>query len=173
MDGRVIDYPWLFRVLLVKGIITPFRAAKSAAAYKTIWTKEGSPLVVLTRQLKESLQQLVNEPVEIAMRYGSLTPDKAFDALLKREPGLGEVIAVPLYPHSAMSSYETAVEHAKETHRNKKYPFKLQFIKPFFDNPSYLNALAENIKPICRAMIIFYSVIMVFLQGTFIEMIRR
>ena len=89
MDGRVIDYPWLFRVLLVKGIITPFRAAKSAAAYKTIWTNEGSPLVVLTRQLKESLQQLVNEPVEIAMRYGSLTPDKAFDALLKREPGLG------------------------------------------------------------------------------------
>jgi protoporphyrin/coproporphyrin ferrochelatase len=147
MDGRVIDYPWLFRVLLVKGIITPFRAAKSAAAYKTIWTKEGSPLVVLTRQLQQALQQMVSEPVEIAMRYGSLTPDKAFDALLKREPGLEEVIAVPLYPHYAMSSYETAVEHAKETHRQKNYPFKLNFIKPFFDNSSYLNALAENIRP--------------------------
>ena len=58
------------------------------------------------------------EPVEIAMRYGSLTPEKAFDALLKREPGLEEVIAIPLYPHYAMSSYETAVEHAKETHTN-------------------------------------------------------
>jgi protoporphyrin/coproporphyrin ferrochelatase len=147
MDGRVIDYPWLFRVLLVKGIITPFRAAKSAAAYKTIWTKEGSPLVVLTRQLQQALQQLVEEPVEIAMRYGSLTPEKAFDTLLKREPGLEEVIAIPLYPHYAMSSYETAVEHAKETHRRKKYPFKLNFIKPFFDNPSYINALAENIRP--------------------------
>jgi ferrochelatase len=43
MDGRVIDKPWLFRLLLVKGIITPFRAAKSAEAYKTIWTKDGSP----------------------------------------------------------------------------------------------------------------------------------
>jgi ferrochelatase len=147
MDGRVIDYPWLFRVLLVKGIITPFRAAKSAKAYETIWTKDGSPLVVLTRQLQKELQQWMKEPVEIAMRYGSLSPDKAFNALLKKEPALEEVIAVPLYPHYAMSSYETAVEHAKETHRSKKYPFRLHFIKPFFDNPSYINALAESIKP--------------------------
>lgn len=147
MDGRVIDYPWFFRLLLVKGIITPFRAAKSAEAYKTIWTKEGSPLIVLTKQLREALQQLVDEPVEIAMRYGSLTPANAFDALVKRAPGLEEVIAVPLYPHYAMSSYETAVEHAKQIHRKNKYPFKLKFIKPFFDNPSYIHALAESIKP--------------------------
>lgn len=147
MDGRVIDYPWLFRALLVKGIITPFRASKSAEAYKTIWTKEGSPLVVLTRQLQDELQSMVNEPVEIAMRYGSLTPEKGFDALLKREPSLDEVIAVPLYPHYAMASYETAVEHARETHRKKKYSFALRFIKPFFDNSSYINALADSIKP--------------------------
>ncbi len=147
MDGRVIDKPWLFRLLLVKGIITPFRAAKSAEAYKTIWTKDGSPLIVLTKELQQALQQIVKEPVEIAMRYGSLTPEKAFDALLKREPDLEEVIAVPLYPHYAMSSYETAVEHAKETHRNKKYSFRLNFIKPFFDNPSYIHALGESIKP--------------------------
>ena len=146
MDERVIDKPWLFRLLLVKGIITPFRAAKSAEAYKTIWTKEGSPLVVLTKQLQQALQQQISEPVEIAMRYGSLTPQKAFDELLKREPALEEVIAVPLYPHYAMSSYETAVEHAKKTHREKKYPFSLRFIKPFFDEPAYINALAENIR---------------------------
>src|SRR4051794_12528428 len=51
MDKRVIDYPYLLRAALVKGIIVPTRAPKSAEAYKTIWTKEGSPLVVLTRQL--------------------------------------------------------------------------------------------------------------------------
>ena len=147
MDERVIDKPWLLRLLLVKGIITPFRAAKSAEAYKTIWTKEGSPLVVLTKQLQQALQQQVSEPVEIAMRYGSLTPARGFDALLKREPALEEVIAVPLYPHYAMSSYETAVEHVKKTHREKKYPFTLRFIKPFFDVPAYINALAENIQP--------------------------
>lgn len=147
MDGRVIDKPWLFRLLLVKGIITPFRAAKSAEAYKTIWTKEGSPLIVLTKELQQALQQVVKEPIEIAMRYGSLTPDKAFDSLLKREPDLEEVIAVPLYPHYAMSSYETAVEHAKQIHQKKKYPFALKFIKPFYKESSYINALAENIRP--------------------------
>ena len=56
MDERVIDYPYLLRSLLVKGLIVPFRAPKSAAAYQTIWTKEGSPLVVLTKQLQQAVQ---------------------------------------------------------------------------------------------------------------------
>src|ERR1700733_12137575 len=83
MDERVIDKPWLSRALLVKGIIVPFRAPKSAEAYKTIWTKEGSPLVVMTQQLQRALQELIPEPVEIAMRYGNPTPEKAFEALVK------------------------------------------------------------------------------------------
>jgi ferrochelatase len=147
MDERVIDKPWLLRLLLVKGIITPFRAAKSAAAYKTIWTKEGSPLVVLTRQLQEALQGSIPEPVAIAMRYGSLTPEKAFASLLEREPGLGEVIAIPLYPHYAMSSYETAVEHVKKTYASHNYPFQLQFMQPFFEEDAYIEALADKIRP--------------------------
>lgn len=146
MDERVIDYPYWLRLLLVKGIITPTRSPKSAEAYKTIWTEEGSPLVVNTRQLQQALQQQVEEPVEIAMRYGNPSPEVAFDNLLKREPGLEEVIALPLYPHYAMSSYETAVEYAKEIYREKKYPFKLSCIKPFYNDPEYLNALSENIK---------------------------
>jgi protoporphyrin/coproporphyrin ferrochelatase len=147
MDGRVIDSPWLLRLLLVKGIIVPFRAPKSAEAYSTIWTKEGSPLVVLTKHLQEALQQEVDEPIEIAMRYGSPSPADAFDALLKQNPALEEVLAVPLYPHYAMASYETAVEYAKEIHAKNKYPFRLSFIKPFYDEPGYINAMVENIKP--------------------------
>ncbi|HRO69665.1 MAG TPA: ferrochelatase [Chitinophagaceae bacterium] len=146
-DEKVIDKPWLFRLLLVKGIITPFRASKSANAYKSVWTKDGSPLIVISRQLQESLQKLVSEPVEIAMRYGSLTPEKAFDALYKRNPSLEEVIAVPLYPHYAMSSYETAAEHAIRTHQKKRYPFALKLVKPFYNEPVYINALAESIRP--------------------------
>src|SRR6478736_4237306 len=147
MDGRVIDSPYLLRLLLVKGIIVPFRAPKSAEAYSTIWTKEGSPLVVLTKHLQQALQLQVDEPIEIAMRYGSPSPADAFDSLLKQHPGLEEVVAVPLYPHYAMASYETAVEYAKELHAKNKYPFKLSFIKPFFDEADYINAMAENIKP--------------------------
>lgn len=147
MDERVIDKPYLLRLPLVGGIIVPFRAPKSAEAYKEIWTKEGSPLVVLTKQLQNAVQQQVSDPVEIAMRYGNPTVKHAFDNLMKKVSGLEEVLAVPLYPHYAMSSFETAVEHAKEVHRKGKYPFKLEFVKPFYNDAGYINALAESIRP--------------------------
>lgn len=147
MDKRVIDYPYLFRLLLVKGLITPRRAHESAKAYSTIWTKEGSPLIVFTKQLEEALQQQIEEPIEIAMRYGNPTPAAAFDNLVKNNPGIEEVIAVPLYPHYAMASYETAVEYAKDWYQKNKYPFKLSFIKPFFDEENYIHAMVENIRP--------------------------
>ncbi|MEO6731651.1 MAG: ferrochelatase [Ferruginibacter sp.] len=147
MDERVIDVPFLARYVLINGIIVPFRAPKSAEAYKTIWTKDGSPLVVLTRQLQHALQQQVDVPVEVAMRYGNPTVAVAFDNLVKNNPVLREVLAIPLYPHYAMSSYETAVEYAKEIHAKNKYPFKLTFLPPFYNEPNYIHALAENIRP--------------------------
>ena len=150
MDERVIDIPYLLRVLLVQGIIVPLRAPKSAEAYKIIWTKEGSPLIVGTKELQKALQGLIEEPVEIAMRYGNPTPEAAFEALLKREPRLEEVIALPLYPHYAMSSYETAVVQAKEVHKKKKYPFRLSFVDPFYNEDNYIHALAERIRPYIR-----------------------
>ncbi|MDE3214014.1 MAG: ferrochelatase [Bacteroidota bacterium] len=147
MDGRVIDMPWLSRALLVRGIIVPFRAPKSAEAYRTIWTPEGSPLVLITKQLQQALQTLVEEPVEIAMRYGNPDPAAGFDALLRRSPDLEEVVAVPLYPHYAMSSYETAVEYARKIHEKKGYGFKLTFVPPFFSQEAYIEALAASMKP--------------------------
>jgi ferrochelatase len=147
MDGRVIDYPYLFRLMLVRGIIVPFRAAKSAEAYKTIWTKDGSPLIRFTRELQKALQQKLPENIEIAMRYGNPSMEDAYETLLKKKPDIEEAILIPMYPHYAMSSYESAVEHAKSIHQKKKYSFKLTFIKPFYDEPDYINALSENIKP--------------------------
>ena len=147
MDERVIDYPYLFRFLLVKGIIVPFRAPKSAKAYESIWTNEGSPLVALTKQLQKSLQNQIDEPVEIAMRYGSPAPHEAYDNLLKKIPGLEEVILMPLYPHYAMSSYETAVEYMKKVHQKNKYSFSLTTIQPYYNNADYIRALSESIKP--------------------------
>ncbi len=147
MDERVIDISYLARLLLVRGIIVPFRAPRSAKAYQSIWTKDGSPLIVISRQLQEALQAQVSAPVVLAMRYGSPSPKDAFDELLRREPALEEVIAVPLYPHYAMSSYETAVEYAREVHIKGKYPFKLEMVAPFYQEPHYLDALAESIRP--------------------------
>lgn len=147
MDERVIDKPWLLRILLVKGIIVPFRAPKSAEAYEKIWIKEGSPLIVYTEQLRDALQQKMEYPVEICMRYGSPTPEVAFNALLKRAPSIKEVIVLPLYPHYAMSSYETAVEWVKSFYKKKEYPFQLSFIPPFYNDAYYIKALSESIRP--------------------------
>ena len=147
MDGRVIDYPYLLRSLLVKGIIVPFRAPKSAEAYKTVWTKEGSPLVVLTRQLERALQAEIAEPVAVGMRYGNPSPEDAFNSLLEKEPGLEEVILLPLYPHYAMSSYETAVEYALEIYNRNGYPFKVKTLQPFYSDPNYIDAMVANMAP--------------------------
>ncbi len=145
-DRRVID-SWFVRNLLVRTVIVPKRAPESAKAYRTIWSKNGSPLVHTTMELAQKLQEQLAEPVSVAMRYGNPDMESAFEFLLKKIPEMQKVIAIPLYPQYAMSSYETAVEHAKEIHRKKKYGFKLEFIPPFYQDPGYIHAMAENIRP--------------------------
>ncbi|HEY4966655.1 MAG TPA: ferrochelatase [Puia sp.] len=145
-DKRVID-SWPVRNLLVRTVIVPRRAPNSAEAYRTIWTEDGSPLVQITRELAEKLAPVVPEPIAIAMRYGNPNMQTAYEDLLKKSPGLEEVLAIPLYPHYAMSSYETAVEHAKEIHRKEKYGFRLKFLPPFYQDAQYIHAMAENMRP--------------------------
>lgn len=147
MDERVIDLPLIARALLVRGIIVPFRAAKSAEAYKTIWTDKGSPLVVLTKELQGALQKEIEAPVFIAMRYGSPDVKQALRLMRDQLPYLEEVIVVPLYPHYAMSSYETAVANAKKVHAENHFAFRLRVIKPFYNNPAYIKALSSHIGP--------------------------
>ncbi|HSZ34683.1 MAG TPA: ferrochelatase [Puia sp.] len=145
-DKRVID-SWFVRNFLVRTVIVPRRAPESAKAYQTIWTKNGSPLVEITKQLARKLQEQLPEPVAVAMRYGNPGMEQAYEDLLKRLPGLEEVTAIPLYPHYAMSSYETAVEHAKEVHQKKKYKFNLKFIQPIYQDKRYIRAMSENMRP--------------------------
>ena len=147
MDERVIDIPKPLRALLVKGIIVPFRSPKSAAKYKTIWTENGSPLVHISKQVQAKLQDELNIPVELCMRYANPTPKSAFQRLANENPELEEVILVPLYPHYAMSSYETAVEQIRAVHIEANYLFKLTVVAPFYNDAGYINALAYKIKP--------------------------
>jgi ferrochelatase len=147
MDSRVLDFPAVFRFLLVRGIIAPFRSPHSAKAYQRVWQKEGSPIIISAQQLCKSIREKVDFPVKIAMRYKNPSPKAAFDALLKENPGLKEVTVFPLYPHYTMSSYETSVVYAKKVHRKSGYPFKLNFISPFYDHPGYIAAMAKSIAP--------------------------
>src|ERR1044072_696435 len=83
MDERVLDISYLSRFFLVNVLIAPSRAPKSAEAYRTIWTKEGSPLIAITRRQQEALKKQIDCPVEIAMRYGTPDVKQAFDNISK------------------------------------------------------------------------------------------
>ncbi len=148
MDGRVMDMAWWKRTLLVRGLIIPFRAKKSAEAYKTIWRKDGSPLVKITEDFAEKVQVQLNDiSVAVAMRYGSMTPAKALQTLEENGCTLEEILITPMYPHYAMSSYETAMEHVISAIKAQKPSAKIRVLKPFFSEAKYISAMAETIKP--------------------------
>ncbi len=144
MDERVIDIPRWKRYLLIKGIILNTRPKKSAAAYKKIWWKEGSPLVVISERFTEKVALKLDIPVALGMRYGSMSIEKGIAELEKN--GVEEILLVPLYPHYAMSSFETVVEKAKEINR-KSYPtIKMDVMPAFYRHPDYIKVMSENIK---------------------------
>jgi ferrochelatase len=147
MDGRVIDIPLLPRWLLVNGIIAPFRAPRSARKYKSIWTEEGSPLMVLTQKLVGKVAAETKLPVYMCMRYGNPSPQWALNKIREEYPGIDEVALFPLYPHYAMSSYETAVEHVKKSWEKGNYSFYLKVIEPYYNHPSYIQSLSDSIRP--------------------------
>ncbi len=144
MDKRVIDIPYWKRFLLIKGIILNTRPKKSAAAYKKIWWKEGSPLVVISDRFKEKVAKKLNIPVVLGMRYGSMRIKNAMQEL--HDLGVDEVLQIPLYPHYAMSSFETVVEKTSEI--NKKYfpNIKMHVLPAFYNNKDYIKAMSINLK---------------------------
>lgn len=144
MDERVIDAPYLVRSVIVKGFILPFRPKRSAHAYQKVWTKDGSPLLVITKDFKKEVEQLVNMPVAISMRYGNPTPQKAIDELLSKNRNITKLYVAPLYPHYAMSSYETAIKHVLNQIKDR---FEVKVLKPFYNQSGYIDVLADSIRP--------------------------
>ena len=142
MDPRVIDMAWPLRALLVKGIILRTRPKASAEAYEKIWTPEGSPLVVTSRKVRAMLEARLGLPVELAMRYRLPGVDEALGRL--KERGVEEVVVVPLFPHFAMSSFETAVLHVEDTARRVAPGLKLRTVDPYYADPGYLRALVAS-----------------------------
>ena len=144
MDEKVIDYRWFFRALLVRGIILRTRPPKSAEAYKTVWTDEGSPLIVITEKIQKKLQKLVDIPVEIGMRYAEPSIETGIRKLT--EQGVTEIVLFPLYPQYAMSTTETVIDKAEEVRKAKFPNVKINYVQPFYNRDIYINCLAESIK---------------------------
>jgi ferrochelatase len=141
MDARVIDTAWPLRRLIV-GLILINRPKESAHAYQSIWTPAGSPLVVTGRNVQNKLQALISAPVELAMRYQSPSIESGIKNLIAR--GVDEVLLIPLFPHYAMSSYETAVVRVRELARRLAPRMKITVQPPYGEAPDFVNAMVEN-----------------------------
>ena len=144
MDERVIDFPKWFRTFLVRGIILNTRPKKSAEAYKKIWWKEGSPLIVLTELLMEKVKKNVSTPVEIAMRYGKPSIKEGLSLLNNR--GVSDVLIIPLYPQFAMATTETILVLAEKI-KNEFFPqMTFTSLPSFYNHPDYIRVLSSSIQ---------------------------
>ena len=144
MDGRVLDAPYPIRWCVVNLAILPSRPKQSAEAYEKIWTKQGSPLVATSRNVQRELQERMGGevPVVLAMRYQSPSIESAIASL--RLQGVRDLLVIPLFPHYAMSSFETAFVRAQEIAAKKAPEMKLKIIEPYYNDPGYITALAAS-----------------------------
>lgn len=144
MDGNVIDIPVLIRLFLVRGIIVPRRAKYSAGLYQSIWTEEGSPLIVNTDKLAQKMRRQIELPLAISMRYGEPTVKDGLKELI--DQGVNDVLVIPLYPQYAMSTTRTVMEEVERV-KHKHFPqVKVSYLPAFFDKEEYVQALAGSIK---------------------------
>lgn len=144
MDGRVIDVPFITRCLLVKGIILNTRPKQSAKAYSKVWTKEGSPLIVISEKFTKKIKTKVDAPVALAMRYGKPSIETGIAELAKQ--GVTDILIVPLYPQYAMATTETIVVLAKQIIRDKFPNITLTDLPPFYNNTDYIDVLSKSIE---------------------------
>lgn len=144
MDPMVLDTPYLVRKFVVEFAILPKRPAASAEAYESIWWDEGSPLIVLSKRLKNKVSAKVEIPVALGMRYQNPSIQAALQEL--HDQGVTNVLVIPLYPQYTMSSTETVVLRTNEIQQKYFKNMNLTFLNSFYNRPDYIEVLAENIK---------------------------
>ncbi len=145
MDPYVLQMPSFARWLLVNLLILPFRPARTAEAYASIWSQEGSPLLAYSQKLKDALGRYLRLPVVLGMRYGSPSLEEAFSEL--STSGAQRILLAPLYPQFADSTNTTCIEQA--TRIATRLGIEMQVLAPFYQAPAWLDAVSESCR---RAM---------------------
>jgi ferrochelatase len=146
-DPRVIETPrWLWWPIL-HGVILRVRPARSAHAYSSIWTEQGSPLLVYSRELTAKLRDAFAAEgvrVELAMRYGNPPLDEAI-TLLQKE-GVRRLLVLPLYPQYSAASTGSAFDAATQALQTLRWPPELRFVNDYHDDARYIDALAASVR---------------------------
>lgn len=145
-DGRVIDIPAVLRYVLVKGIIAPFRAPKSAKIYKELWTKDGSPLKIYGMKNRIQLQEKLGDNfiVKLAMRYQNPSMQLAMDEF--QVSGVKKIIVIPLFPQYASASTGSVYEEIFRILTKWQTMPELSIVNYFYNKPKLIQVFAENAK---------------------------
>ncbi len=146
MDPKVLDAAFPIRFFVVNCMILPKRPVDASHAYQKIWTDRGSPLIALSRDLQVALQERIDDcPIELAMRYQNPSIEHAVEKL--QHQGVNDLVVLPLFPHYAMSSYESAAERVKFVIAKYAPQMQYRIVPPFFDDTGYIAALADLAAP--------------------------
>jgi len=152
-DKRVIDYPrWLWQPLL-QLIILSKRPFSSGEAYKSIWNEKDneSPLLTTTRSQFRKLSLHFQKSkysekivVDFCMRYGNPSTESAIKRL--QSQGCERILFFPLYPQYAGPTSATANDQAFRALMKMNWQPALRTVPAYFDNPTYIKALANSIR---------------------------
>jgi len=144
-DERVLDMAAPLRWLLLEGLILRTRPRRSAHAYASVWTPEGSPLIVTSRRVQEKLAARLPVPVALAMRYGRPAIGETLARLAA--DGINDILLFPQYPHYAMSSWETVVARTFAEARKLSPAPRFTVVQPFYTDADYIDALVASARP--------------------------
>ena len=149
-DPRVVEVPRLLWMLILHGIILRLRPRKSAHAYQSVWTEQGSPLMLHTLAQRDALRAALKPAwgddliVECAMRYGQPSISNVMESL--QQQGVRQLLVVPLYPqYSAATTASTFDALAADFTRRRWLP-DLRFVTHYHDFPDYIEALAGEVE---------------------------
>ena len=149
-DPRVVEVPRLLWRLILHGIILRIRPRRSAAAYKTVWTKQGSPLMIHTQAqceaLSHSLKKLYGDDmvVAFAMRYGEPSVKSRLETMQKQ--GVRRLLVLPLYPQYSGATTGSTFDAIAKDFMSRRWLPDLRFISHYHDYPPYIEALATSIE---------------------------
>ncbi len=148
-DRRVIELPRALWLPLLYGVILPFRAPRSARAYRKVWTDQGSPLRVNSEALAADVGNAltnagIDAEVRLAMRYGSPSVSEVLDHWHRE--GLRRLIVLPMYPQYSATTTASVFDAVYSAVQKWRWQPELRLISDYFGETAWIQAMAESIR---------------------------
>jgi ferrochelatase len=148
-DPRVVQIPRPLWWLILNFFVLPFRPAKTAKKYASIWRPDGSPLRIYHLRQAQLLRGYLGEkfrrpmPVVAAMRYGKPSIAEGLAELAAKE--CTRVLVVPMYPQYAGSTTASVEDAVTKALGKKRGAPQVKVLHDFHAHPMYAKAIAKNV----------------------------